>query len=73
MLRGLTIIHDATTGGTQLISTGYDSNSLEGLEFTSNVLRSMLTATEKRFFRVQVEAELAAVEEKEEEGEEDVE
>ena len=59
MLRGITIINDPENQGTQLISTGYDPDTIEGMQFTAAVLRMYVARTEKDLAKAEVLAELS--------------
>ena len=59
MLRGITIINNPDDQGTQLISTGYDPDTIEGMQFTAAVLRMYVAKTEKDLARAQIMAELS--------------
>ena len=58
MRRGITIICEEDLGA-KLIATGYDPDTIEGMQFTTAVLRMYVARTEKDLARAEIMAELS--------------
>ena len=58
MRRGITIICEEDLGA-KLIATGYDPDTIEGMQFTTAVLRMYVARTEKDLAKAEVLAELS--------------